>query len=1034
MAWRKWIVRSLVFAITGTLAAALFAYQHWTNPAMVRQLVLERFAEHLTGATVSLESARVKLLGGIEFWELRLARRDDPNKVDFAYVPSGAIFHDKEQLVNRKLVIRKIEWYHPRLRVIRREDGTWNLEDILAPPDLNVPVPTIELQNATIQLEDRYAGRNLPTLEIKNVNITILNDPAPLNLKFEGTGTSDLAGVVQVNGSWNRQSREFHFSVSAPSFAIGGALVQRLAAYHPEAAIHARQLSGTGRLAAEFHYRPHLDQPWSHDVRWQLSQGKLTHAELPFPLENLEAKIRCVDGQITVDDFKAQAGPAQIRLTAKALSLSSETDFETHVSVAHLRFSHELLARLPANVREIEHDYNPQGNFSMTLSLRRRSGQFYEHCTIHPERMTCVCAKFPYLLEQVTGTIDHKSDPFSLPTPIERFEIKLEGYSNERPVHIEGTIEGKRPAGVDLRIWGDNIPVDDKLCAALERKFQDIVHSFSPSGLADIEAHIYRRQGTDAFANRYVARFHGASLRYDIFPYPMENVTGVLDIQPGHWEFRDFQGSHKGGRFRSRGSSTPQGTGNHLQVEISGEKIALDPELEAALTKQPVLKTAWKKLAPSGRMDFTAHVDQLPGQTTPEISVSVTPLGAAIHPEFFPCDLIDVRGLVEYRKNEVKLKKLSARHGLTMLTLQEGKVYLNPNADVSVDLIDLSSNYIVLDAEMRQALPPALAKACAALQLNDPVSVRTDMSINVPGDHSPPYIYWDGGLRFKDATLNAGLKLEHVSGLISCRGQHQGNFGKVLGNIQWEEATILHQPFRDIHSQIIVGEKEPDVLQLPNLRARVFDGDLGGQVRVEFGGTPRYEVNLHASQIRLEEFGRHNRLNPDAKLEGLAAARVFLQGQGTDLNGVEGEGSFDVPTGKMYNLPVLLALLKFLNLRSPDRTAFDEAHVRYAIHGPRLEITRLDLLGNAISFGGKGTVNLETNDIDMDLYAVWARVVQVSPPLIKELWPALGKSLLKIKMKGRIGQEPRFEKKLIPAVVEPIQDLMRGSPRSEQGG
>ncbi len=92
------------------------------------------------------------------------------------------------------------------------------------------------------------------------------------------------------------------------------------------------------------------------------------------------------------------------------------------------------------------------------------------------------------------------------------------------------------------------------------------------------------------------------------------------------------------------------------------------------------------------------------------------------------------------------------------------------------------------------------------------------------------------------------------------------------------------------------------------------------------------------------------------------------------------------------------------------------------------------MLGNAISIGGKGTVNLESNDIDMDLYAVWARVVQVSPPLIKELWPALGKSLLKIKMKGRIGQEPHFEKKLIPGLVEPLQDLMRGSPRSAQGG
>src|SRR5438270_13386216 len=103
MAWRKWVVRSLVFAVTGALGAAVFAYQHWTSPAMVRQLVIARLSEHLVGATISLESAHLKLLGGIAFTELRLARRDDPGKVDVVYVPSGAILHDKEQLVSGKL-------------------------------------------------------------------------------------------------------------------------------------------------------------------------------------------------------------------------------------------------------------------------------------------------------------------------------------------------------------------------------------------------------------------------------------------------------------------------------------------------------------------------------------------------------------------------------------------------------------------------------------------------------------------------------------------------------------------------------------------------------------------------------------------------------------------------------------------------------------------------------------------------------------------------------------------------------------------
>src|SRR5262249_60312669 len=108
MAWRKWVVRSLVFLMAAGLAIGAFAYQHWTNPAIVRQQVLARLGDYLPGAIVSVESARLKLLGGISVTELRLTRRDEPGKADFAYFPSGTIYHDKDRLFRHgKLAIPK---------------------------------------------------------------------------------------------------------------------------------------------------------------------------------------------------------------------------------------------------------------------------------------------------------------------------------------------------------------------------------------------------------------------------------------------------------------------------------------------------------------------------------------------------------------------------------------------------------------------------------------------------------------------------------------------------------------------------------------------------------------------------------------------------------------------------------------------------------------------------------------------------------------------------------------------------------------
>ena len=73
MAWRKWLVRGLVFSLLGLPALAAVAYQAWTNPAAVRAQVLAQFRRRFVAnaVSISLDSARMRLLGGIAVTELR---------------------------------------------------------------------------------------------------------------------------------------------------------------------------------------------------------------------------------------------------------------------------------------------------------------------------------------------------------------------------------------------------------------------------------------------------------------------------------------------------------------------------------------------------------------------------------------------------------------------------------------------------------------------------------------------------------------------------------------------------------------------------------------------------------------------------------------------------------------------------------------------------------------------------------------------------------------------------------------------------
>jgi hypothetical protein len=69
--------------------------------------------------------------------------------------------------------------------VLRRPDGTWNLEGVLGLVDPDEPIPTIVIRQGTFILDDRLATGQ-PPLEIRDIDCTLLNDP---RCRAPGSGT-----------------------------------------------------------------------------------------------------------------------------------------------------------------------------------------------------------------------------------------------------------------------------------------------------------------------------------------------------------------------------------------------------------------------------------------------------------------------------------------------------------------------------------------------------------------------------------------------------------------------------------------------------------------------------------------------------------------------------------------------------------------------------------------------------------------------------------------------------------------------------
>jgi hypothetical protein len=308
---------------------------------------------------------------------------------------------------------------------------------------------------------------------------------------------------------------------------------------------------------------------------------------------------------------------------------------------------------------------------------------------------------------------------------------------------------------------------------------------------------------------------------------------------------------------------------------------------------------------------------------------------------------------------------------------------------------------------------------------------------------SSPSIGWDGGVRFENAVLTTGLDWSDVTGNLACRGLYQNRqLHGVVGNFKIERGTLLRQPFRDVVGHFAIEENIPDVLKVNIASAPLFGGDISGPIRLEFGSTSRYELNLTASQVSLEDLGKFN-LGPQSSLQGRTGGRLHLTGYGAGVDTLEGNGTLEVPNGKLGNVPLLLDLLKLLNLRLPDRTFFDEAKAVFSIHGRRVHMDQLELVGNGISLYGKGDFLIDGTEMKLDFYPAWGRIQQLVFPAWRDIPAEIGKNMLKIEMRGKITSNPndiRFTKKPMPVLLDPlyqIRDRLMGDPerrRNQEAG
>lgn len=701
---------------------------------------------------------------------------------------------------------------------------------------------------------------------------------------------------------------------------------------------------------------------------------------------------------ITVD-LRGKAAGQPITLNGKVVGDGPDPAIDLRLAGINLPLDDSLIAALPGKYPELIREFHAAGRADLTAKLVQQAGvnlcENEFRVEVHDARMNY--SEFPYPIEKVKGTIvvratatDPKRPPRPgepIPPPGDQDELILDGFTGEHAGASLSLSGGKRavPGSNDrklmLHIAGNGCPADADLKAALGAlKLNDIWTAFSP-------------RGTLTFSSDLEILDRG----------PL----------PGHPD--------------------------------------VDPPFNAAAD-----------------LKLTFHL----------IS------GLTITPSFFAYEISDLSGSLKYQNGRVDLAHFAGRHGSSQLKMLAGDVRFYPDGAIWANLGGMELKPLTVDAALLKAFPGKLRSALEQLQIKGsadlnlkhlvvltppqaapgviarppdpyPIAPMSHLGPRVqpfvargqqpaafplpppPLPKPDPIVYWNAEVKFNGASLDTGVPWEDVFGAAACRGRYEGtHLGLLNGHIKLDRALIAKQPVTNAQARLfaeaqvrdpnVPGKFFPTALQFAGITGQLFHGMVGGEARVLLGEPVCYELWLTANDVKLEDVAKHHSLASDADLKGVAQAQLRLFNRPdpkTGRWGIEGIGKIDVPTGRMYNLPVMLDLVKVLKLSTPDRTAFEEAHATFHVHGDRIKVDQLDLIGKALCVGGSGELDSSGDYARFEFYTLYSEILArlVNTP-VGDVSAFLSRGLFKIKM-VRDNGVTRYKPEPVPVVTEPIKAM-----------
>ena len=205
---------------------------------------------------------------------------------------------------------------------------------------------------------------------------------------------------------------------------------------------------------------------------------------------------------------------------------------------------------------------------------------------------------------------------------------------------------------------------------------------------------------------------------------------------------------------------------------------------------------------------------------------------------------------------------------------------------------------------------------------------------------------------------------------------------------------------------------------------------MSGRFGVTLDDTPQYETELDVQGADLKRYAET--ISGRQTYGGLVSGQLTLNGMGNDLRTLQGHGEAHVVQGNLGELPFVLKLvnsLKSLKVSPGKNPLFDSADVALKIQNGESVLDPIKLIGNVISFQGRGTMDVQGH-LNLKLNPLAGRDRFHVPILSDALREASGQ-LFVVSVRGPLAL-PNFAVTPLPSVTDSVRSISIGKGRNSR--